>query len=118
MREIKFRLRTGNEVIGYERWHKGDGSDAHWEHLKIGETVWCPAFLHATDRDLFTGLHDKNGKEIYHFDWLKDSNKIVEIGWYGYRWDYAVIKGAYSKQPRLLDLVVGAQIIGNKYEGR
>ncbi len=64
MREIKFRLRVGKEIIGYERWYKGDGSNAHWEHLKIGEIVWRPAFLYATEKDLYFGK-DKNDKEVY-----------------------------------------------------
>jgi len=56
MREIKFRLRRCGKVVGYERWNN-----------LIGK--WCNAdFIPHLDKDQYTGLHDKNGVEIYEGD--------------------------------------------------
>lgn len=133
MREIKFRVFSKHDKKYIKQGQTGlmfyqktiedkDGIPELWFVMQKDGDFRYPFGNVMLDNDWikmqFTGLHDKNGKEIYHFDWLKDGNVMVEIGWYEYRWDYVIIKGAYSKQPRLLDLVVRTQIIGNKHEGR
>jgi len=56
MREIKFRA-----------WVEEPGTDKRWfYYFKIGETV-SPS-LSVVAWEQFTGLHDKNGKEIYEGD--------------------------------------------------
>jgi hypothetical protein len=56
MREIKFRA-----------WVEEPGTDIRWFfYFKIGETV-SPS-LSVVAWEQFTGLHDKNGKEIYEGD--------------------------------------------------
>ncbi len=118
MREIKYRLRIGKEIIGYERWYKGDGSNAHWEHLKIGEIVWKPAFLYATEKDLYYG-RDKKDKNIYEGDIIKmssgnatrvyfnDGGFCADVGGVliGFRPDYL---GRYKNK--------AMEVIGNIYE--
>ena len=67
MREIKFRA-----------WVEEPGTDIRWfYYFKIGETV--PPSLSVVAWEQFTGLHDKNGKEIYQNDICKikfDVNKV------------------------------------------
>ncbi len=59
MREIKFRA-----------WVEEPGTDKRWfYYFKIGETV-SPS-LSVVAWEQFTGLHDKNGKEIYEGDILQ-----------------------------------------------
>ena len=103
MREIKFRAWDG------EGFYK-------WEHLRLVSPVeWGNDLI----LQQFTGLHDKNGKEIYEGDIMtqfwnpfnKPLEEIKEIGEVSITPDRGVLVG--GKPIWLHD---GAEVIGNIYE--
>ena len=112
MRPIKYRAwdRNHNKMVYV-------GDEPKWATDK---EVSCGDLLNwFEDKDLmqFTGLKDKNGKEIYHFDWLENDGRIFEVRWneeHGF-WFSELIKGEWS--PKMSCPFDGAKIVGNKYEG-
>jgi len=76
MREIKFRLRIGDEIVGYEKWRDDtvvEPSYGCWWVYSRDNEMWSAGSISHTDKDQFTGLCDKKGKEIYEGDILQDT---------------------------------------------
>lgn len=125
-REIKFRLRIGKEIVGYEKWCVGDGSDSKWIYCKNFEgkypdNVWRSEPIYHTTKDQFTGFLDKNKKEIYEGDILATELVLnVTVFWSP---QYGQWRGKYHKENIYLpeceindSVTYTSKIIGNIFE--
>ena len=70
MKIIKFRLRQGNKIVGYEVWNPQFGGWCYAKHQTIGVLVFSKEYIKHDNKDRFAGEHDKNNNGIYEGDLL------------------------------------------------
>ena len=124
MRPIKFRVKGRNN-----QWHYGypliyndeSFSFVDYEKLNDDRTPLELCTLEYVEDDTlgeFTGLHDKNGREIYEGDVVID----CEYGRYEVVYDSQYMRFAFRQgninwgMEALFDGVCDCQVLGNKYD--
>ncbi|MBE3145100.1 MAG: hypothetical protein IMZ61_14455 [Planctomycetes bacterium] len=128
MRELKFRLisRDG-KIVGYEKWYPGSWNEGarcwnaipQWLYSRDGQ-YWKPEYILHQHKDQFTGLHDKNGKEIWEGDVVTGTVHEYFDGKYIINFDEGVFSVRVSDEynPCLYEGIPEKQlkVIGNIYE--
>lgn len=116
-REIKFQIIYANQIDGYERLIEKDGNIFwQWMCLEMNPEkserwisgVYPKQFEYI--RRQFTGLHDKNGKEIYEGDIVRFNATYIKPKVVYWNNEMTGFYPLISERPNSLE------IIGNIYE--
>jgi hypothetical protein len=107
MKEIKFRLIKDGKIVGYEKWHSGGENIG--EHVtkpnwiySLDNKAWGLIYIEHDTKEQSTGIHDKNGKEIFEGDIVQLENTTSVM----YRRKIVFEKGAFGYRGLVNELVV------------
>ena len=118
MRAIKFRAwdKTNKSWVYSDHWESHEGGGLGWFFSMIEDTSIGDA-SQGYELMQFTGLHDKNGKEVFEDDLWKDiDGQIYHICWGEYTFKFFAVQTPLPMVMIGLDSLKNGEVIGNIYE--
>lgn len=124
MREIKFRAINANGEMIYGLPYTDGVNDTIYYKEFNNRLCWrdekgahCNQPYKNGTLMQYTGLKDKNGKEIYDEDILKDddSPRLEKVGWDFSGWWIFDVKTGFNKRELFAD-ITHKEVVGNIYE--
>lgn len=104
-------------MIKVRVWQKGDTLNdvLYWTIYPLEEGVTASTItVYPTDRvELFTGILDKYGKEIYEGDIVKYPSEFASLGEEDIK---SIVNWDFGKLDYMIDIIDTLEVIGNIYE--
>ena len=79
MKNLKFRLRKNDVIVGYERWFEGNQSFlSGWEYSKLSNGVWIHqkdgGYIDHDTKEMLVGINPETKREFY------ENDKVMDVG--------------------------------------